>query len=453
MGRPLSTSDVPPPVSRSGSTILRVQVAVGERRLDVVVPARLPTGRLVPEIVAQCPPECRPPSTSVLRLCGADGEALEAHIGLAAQGVVDGDLLRVHEAGVDPVQDDLASVVAQQVRGSDAPTGEFARRRTVLGGGAGLLVLGAAALSRAGELATPTAGVVAVVLISGATVLSRARGDHLGGVVLGWLAVVYAAVAAWTGAMEGPGTSAPLVVVGAAGLAAALGSVVGLAAERLLLLPPAALAVLVGLAGPLLGVTARPQVVLLSVMTGVVIAGSLLPWLALSLTSLRPTAPWVPGLDADPQPVDPRWVRVQVQVAGRALVALQVTVALVLAMVAPVSVSHGWSGTALAGVCSLLVLMRARQQVAPLQRVTGTCAGAGCLLVVLVTALLQHPRWVPVLALGLVAAGAIVLAVLLAPDGPSVRRRWWGDLLEGCALISLPPLLTVATGLLDTVRR
>ena len=55
---------------------------------------------------------------------------------------------------------------------------------------------------------------------------------------------------------------------------------------------------------------------------------------------------------------------------------------------------------------------------------------------------------------GLTAAvvGAVLLVATLSPAAPSVRRGRLGDVLESVALLTLLPLLVVATGLFDQVR-
>jgi hypothetical protein len=62
-----------------------------------------------------------------------------------------------------------------------------------------------------------------------------------------------------------------------------------------------------------------------------------------------------------------------------------------------------------------------------------------------------HPDWRPVAAIALSATGGLLLAATLLPPAPSVRRGRLGDVAESMALLSLLPLLVVASGLLDAV--
>jgi hypothetical protein len=46
----------------------------------------------------------------------------------------------------------------------------------------------------------------------------------------------------------------------------------------------------------------------------------------------------------------------------------------------------------------------------------------------------------------------VLLAVTVLPSTPSVRRGRLGDVAETVALVSLPPLLIMATGVFDAIR-
>jgi hypothetical protein len=63
-----------------------------------------------------------------------------------------------------------------------------------------------------------------------------------------------------------------------------------------------------------------------------------------------------------------------------------------------------------------------------------------------------HPEWRPATAVTLAATGAVLLAVTLLPSTPSVRRGRLGDVAETVALVSLPPLMILATGVFAAIR-
>ena len=63
-----------------------------------------------------------------------------------------------------------------------------------------------------------------------------------------------------------------------------------------------------------------------------------------------------------------------------------------------------------------------------------------------------YPGWRPVAAVVLVTTGVLLFVATLLPSTPSARWGWAGDLAEGSALMALPPLLVVATGIFAAVR-
>ena len=82
----------------------------------------------------------------------------------------------------------------------------------------------------------------------------------------------------------------------------------------------------------------------------------------------------------------------------------------------------------------------------------GLVSGVLGLLSIAVAMLWLHPDWRPTAAVVLAASGAVLLAVTLLPSTPSVRRGRFGDLAESVALLSLLPLLVLATGVFSAIR-
>lgn len=302
-------------------------------------------------------------------------------------------------------------------------------------------------------IAGALAGVVASVLVSGAVVLSRSRREHVAGGVIAWLGSGYAAVAGLIAAGQQPFLGPGFALAGVGGLVAALAGAGGLAQGRELMVSPVVLAALAVAGGLLLPGIRHPTEVLTATLVLVVIAGSLLAWLSLSLSGIRPPAPMTERDAVDAQPCDSDRISRDVGFCNRLLLSMQATVGLVLALLVPVAVSLGIAGTALSIVCCAVVALRARQHVVGAQVLVGLLSGLVGLIVVGIAATVQHPQWTPVLAVALVVGGLGGLSILLLPTGPSLRRGWLGDVLESLALISLLPLLAVATGLVDAVQR
>jgi hypothetical protein len=102
-------------------------------------------------------------------------------------------------------------------------------------------------------------------------------------------------------------------------------------------------------------------------------------------------------------------------------------------------------------MCCLVVMLRTRQYRTGAEVLVGLVAGVLGLLSVGASMLWLHPDWRPVAAVALAATGAVLLAATLLPATPSVRRGRLGDVAETVALLSLLPLLVVASGLLDAI--
>ena len=453
----------PAPVSATG--LVRVTVASGTRRVDLVLPGAVPVAELVPELARSV--GLLDPLTvhGGYRVLTAEGRLLAADAGLVVQGVEDGALLTV-TAGVDDepprVYDDVVEAMTDVVERDLRPWSPASGRRTALGAAGLLMAMGAAALLVQSDtlLAGSAAGVVAAVLVAGAVVLSRAQDEPEAAVAVAWMGTAYAAVAGLLLAQDG----APLtdlsdlagVAVATAGLGAVVAGLVallGLGDGRALVLPP----VVVGAAFTVVGLVLRTGdvdagVLLATVLVLVVLMGSLFPWLALGMTGARVEQIYsTADITADPEEVDPDQVGREARLAHEILLAITATVGLLLVLVAPVAVALGVSGTLLALVCCLVVMLRTRQYRTGSEVLVGLVSGIAGLASVAVALLWLQPQWRPTTALVLAAAGAVLLAVTLLPATPSVRRGRLGDVAESVCLLSLVPLALVATGVFSAI--
>ncbi|WP_408897810.1 type VII secretion integral membrane protein EccD [Nocardioides sp. R1-1] len=450
----------PPGAAASG--LVRVSVASGTRRVDLVLPGAVPVAELLPELARGV--GLLDPATvhGGYRVGTAEGRRLALDTGLTLQGVEDGALLTV-TAGVDDpeprVYDDVVEAMADVVEHELRPWHPAAGRRTALVAAGLFLALGALALlvQRGSDVAAVAATSVAVLLCAGAIVLSRAQGERDAGVGVAWLGAGYAAVA---GVMLAPSATpwfaTPLAAAGAGALLAGVVGLVGLGPGRTLAFPP----VVVGALAVGVGTYARatpdgiaPAPLLTTVLVLVVLAGSLFPWLALSATATRTGPLDAPtGAGAEPDDVRPERVAADARVAHEILLAITGTVGLLLVLVAPVAVSLGAAGALLAVDACLVVGLRTRQYRTGSEVLAGLGAGVAGIAATAVAVLTLHPDWRPTLAVVLAVVGAALLVATLVPAAPSVRRGRFGDLLESLALLGLLPLLVVATGLFDRVR-
>jgi type VII secretion integral membrane protein EccD len=450
--------------STTTSGLVRVTVASGTRRVDLVLPGSVPVAELLPELARSV--GLLDPATVYggYRVVTQEGRELGPDTGLTVQGVEDGGLLTV-SAGVDEepprVYDDVVEAMADVVERDLKPWEPAAGRRTALAAALLLLGLGAVALLVQGDplVAGVAATVVAVLLLTGAVVLSRVRGEPQAAIALASTAAVYGAVA---GLLYAPGSpdvlsadffTIPLACAGAGALLAGLAAVIGIDQGRSLAIPAVvvgALAVVGGLVVDYLGLDAR--VVFVTLLVLVVILGSVFPWLALGATSTQVDQAFtIADVTRDPDEIDPGKVGSDARLAHEILLAVSATVGILLVLVAPLATSLGVTGTLLAVMSCAVVMLRTRQYRTGSEVLVGLASGVTGLLAVAVSVLLMHPTWRPLAAITLAVTGAVLVAATLVPASASVRRGRLGDLAETISLVSLVPLAVFATGLFERV--
>lgn len=427
--------------------------------MDLVLPGAVPVAELVPELARSV--GLLDPATVYggYRLITAEGRELATDSGLVIQGVEDGGLLTV-AAGVDDapprVYDDIVEAMTDVVEHDLKPWEPASGRRTALCAAGLLMALGAVALliQRGSLLAGVSAVVVAAALVTGSIVLSRAQQESEAAVAVAWMGSLYAAVAGLMLVTDDPFFGLPVAAAGGGALAAGLICLVGLGEGRTLVLPPVVVGAVFLATGLLLQATDVDAAVVLTIaLVLVVIVGSVFPWLALGVTRTSVDQLYnVADITAEPRPVDPVRVGVDARIAHEILVAVSATVGLLLVLIAPLAVSLGGSGAALAVMCCLVVMLRTRQYRTGSEVLVGLVSGIVGLLSTAVAALWVHPDWRPAVAVALAATGAVLLAVTLLPTTPSVRRGRLGDVAESIALLSLLPLLVVAVGVFSAIR-
>jgi type VII secretion integral membrane protein EccD len=445
------------PVTTSG--LVRVTVASGTRRVDLVLPGAVPVAELVPELARSV--GLLDPSTVYggYRLVTADGRQLATDAGLVIQGVEDGGLITV-SAGVDDapprVYDDVVEAMTDIVEHDLKPWSPAAGRRTALWAAGLFMALGAVALliQRGSLLAGVAAAVVAAALVVGAIVLSRAQSEPEAAVAVAWMGALYAGVAGLMLVTDGEFFGPPVAAAGGAAMIAGLLCLVGLGQGRTLVLPPVVAGAVFLLTGLLMQrADFDPAVVLTVALVLVVILGSVFPWLALGATGTSVDQLYsVADITAEPRPVDRGRVGADARIAHEILVAVSATVGLLLVLIAPLAVTLGLSGAILAVLCCLVVMLRTRQYRTGPEVLVGLVSGVAGLLSAAVTALWVHPDWRPTIAVVLAATGALLLTVTLLPQTPSVRRGRLGDVAESVALLALLPVTLVAVGVYSAIR-
>ena len=447
-----------PEAGSEAGGLLRVTVVVGDRRHDLALPGQLPVAELDPELARTLNLLDAETVYAGYALVASDGRRLDGDLGLVGQGVDPGSVLTL-TAGVDQpaprVYDDVVEAMADAVEADLKAWDPATGRRTALSAAALVLALGALCLGlqRPDLVAGAAAGVSGLVLVVAAVTLSRTRAEHETAVMLAWAGVVFAAVAGVTAAPAGPVLGLPAAIGAGGALAASLVAVLGLGERRAALVPAAAVSAGLGLANGVVAATSLdPQAVHTVLLVVVVLAGSALPWVALSATTTRvPQAQDHDQLTAEAAPVDAGAVRRDARIGHEVLLAVTSTVGLLLVLVAPMAVSLGLTG-ALVAVCACLVLLlRTRQYRVGPEVVTGLgCAIAGLASLCVGIVLFQRP-WLPVLAVVLAVTAVVLLVTTLVPRPASVRWGRLGDVAELTALVAMVPLAVVAVGVVAAV--
>ena len=128
------------------SGLVRVTVASGSRRVDLVLPGAVPVAELLPELARSVGLLDAATVYGGYRIVTAEGRALAADAGLVMQGVEDGGLLTV-AAGVDDapprVYDDVVEAMTDVVEHDLKPWEPASGRRTALVAAGMLMALGA----------------------------------------------------------------------------------------------------------------------------------------------------------------------------------------------------------------------------------------------------------------------------------------------------------------------
>ena len=442
----------------SASSLVRVTVASGSRRVDLVLPGAVPVAELVPELARSVGLLDGATVYGGYHLVTPEGRRLASDAGLMIQGIEDGGLVTV-TAGVDDpvprVYDDVVEAMTDVVERDLKPWQPASGRRTALAAAALLLALGAVALLiQDSRLSAVAAALVAACLVTGAIVLSRAQREPEAAVAVAWMGVGYAAVAGLLLAPEGELFALPVVYAGAGVVIAGLVCLVGLGEGRTLLIPPVVVGAVFLASGLLLRVvTFGYAEVLTTTLVLVVVVGSVFPWMALGATGTRVDQLFNDAdITADPDEIDAFQVAADARTAHEILVAISATVGLLLVLIGPIAVTLGLAGTILAVVCCLVVMLRTRQYRTGAEVLVGLVSGVLGLAAVAVAVLWLYPDWRPTAAVVLATTGAVLLALTLLPSGPSIRRGRLGDVAEAMALLSLFPLVVLATGIFESIR-
>jgi type VII secretion integral membrane protein EccD len=185
-------------VTQAGTGLARIAVVGPSRRIDLSLPEHLPLVGLLPAVLRQADEDPSDGSShGGWTLRRTDGTTLELSRTLASQNIRDGETLHLvprRAEWPELTYDDLMEAVADGARRRGRAWTPAATRLTGLIVAGVVLALGLAVLT-AGEpgwIGGAAALAVALVLLAGGIMLSRAMADSVAGAVLAGLALPYA---------------------------------------------------------------------------------------------------------------------------------------------------------------------------------------------------------------------------------------------------------------------
>ena len=443
-------------------------------RVEVAVPAHVPLADLMPTLIGLLGPELTSVGHEhggwVLQRLG--DPPLAEDLGTAALGLYDGDLvyLRARSDQLPPVDfDDLVDGVATGIATrTDRWRPELTRRLLLALVGTALAV-GALVVpaTGAGTLAAPAGGLLALVLLIGATAASRAWGDGSAGAVLAAGAVGFAATAGLAlPAGDRPVHWGPGLLTGPGVLAAATAAVAAAVLARFALgssyrgfLAAAGGALLVacgGLLATVAGINAAGAAAI--TLACALLLGVAVPMLAARLAGLRikplPTSAAEFQQDIEPEPS--RTVLAGTELANSHVAAMYLGLGAVAAgCLAVLASTPGPAAQTLAAVASFLLLLHGRELTGAWQRMATLVPGLfGAAALVVAQAVAASPGR----RLGFAVALVVLACVLVAASRTLPTRRllpYWGrlaDLGHTAAAIAVVPLVLAVLQLYGRVR-
>jgi hypothetical protein len=190
-----------------------------------------------------------------------------------------------------------------------------------------------------------------------------------------------------------------------------------------------------------------PVAVVVTMVVLVLVGQDLVRWL------LGARVARLEGVPLEASGVDLAQVRAQVRAGHELLCAATGATGLLLVLAAPAAVSCGPAGAVLMVAASVSVMLRGRGQAAPLVRSSAVGAGVAGLLATFGSALWWQDAWRPVVvSAALLALPGAVVVLAASRRAPAVAGRA-GDLAEGMLVVALPPMVVLASGILERVGR
>jgi type VII secretion integral membrane protein EccD len=457
--------------SLPGGGLRRVLVYAGSSRVDLVLSAAVPIASLIPPIVdilaAECGHRAQPPAIQhQLSLPGAS--RLDPSKSLAQLGIRDGTLLILTSSSSvlrPPRFDDLAEAVAVSLAPTERPWTRQATRLISALAASWLACTGAAVLIRTafdtnGGRRGGCVGVAALagfIALSAAIIAHRVFRDSTAGLVLGFAASGFAALAGLLAVPGDPGAPNALLAMAAAATSATVIRMIGCRATVFTALAcfaafgAAAAAVSAVIAVPIQAIGAASAAISLVLIESSAPVSIMLAGLS---SQLRPE-PDI-ACDEPPHHLSAKAISAKTWLTGL-IVACSAAAALgaIGAAAGSYSAARPRSlGIAFATITGSVLLLRARSQCDLARSVPLIAAGTATLGATLVIAAAAYPLHAPYVAAAstMLAAAALCLGFITRtmPFSPIGRRSV--ELLEYLALAVIVPLACWICGLYGAAR-
>jgi type VII secretion integral membrane protein EccD len=444
---------------------------LGDRSVDIAVPAEVPLVDLLPAVLPQFGAEAVEAAAEhegwvVQRL----GEApLDEELTPAQLDLHDGETihLRPRDAQLAPLDyDDIVAGTGEQVQHHAGAWTPARTRWMLLTGATVLIALGVPVLAMGGPAVGAITGWVAllvmVLLLAGAALVARGAADALIGTVLAMLAATYAVTAAvllCVALIPGVTASAALTVACSMAVAVLTIGVVVVADSALVftgaLTTTATLAV-TGLVGSLAALSASETAAV--VLSVTVVAQLFVPSAAFRLSGLMlpllPTMPEQLGEDIEPVPQEVVVERGAVTVAYTAALHIGFGAAQVPLLVVAAA-AGGWA-MVFALVTAVLLMLRSRHPNGTAPRwamLVPAAVSVVCAVVALSGTTTLTERMLAVLV-PVLAAGAGVLWLVDVMPGRRLQPYWGRtvDIFESLTAVALVPILLAVLGTYSWMR-
>ncbi|MBW8485254.1 type VII secretion integral membrane protein EccD [Actinomadura parmotrematis] len=452
----------------------RVTIVAPRRRIDVSLPSDVPLAHMLPTLLRAAGEQMADAGLahSGWVLQRLDEGGFDPSQTLSALGVRDGEILyfRPRMAQLPEMSfDDVADVIATGIKDRSDRWRPTTTRAYGLGAAAAALTVGAAVIALSGPpwlAPAGAAGLIALIGVIVAAMLSRAYGDSGAGAVLGYAILPHAFLA---GLLAPARDRTALLDLGAPHLLAGFGVLTLFAviamfavADGLPVFLGAAIAGVVGAAGAAVGfVTSGLPAAGIAAVCAVVVMMFIgaIPGLAFKLA--RMPLPPVPGsaeeLRRDTENVDGRAVLARTAAADRFATGLIAAIALVSAgAMLALAAAGGWAARATIAAMALSLLLRARVFRGLAQRAWMLVAGLTGLGLLALSAAGTGDQYVVLAAtlVPLLAVTGIVIGVTMWLPAHKPTPFWGraGDILDILVMIALIPLALAVLDVFSRVR-